>query len=460
MLKKILIFIFSLFIIPSPYFSLAQNKSNEKKLIEFGWDYPNVSSLKANISRMEKTPFDGVVFSFDFDIYNAFDTTQQEDSKFQYNDLSKIQWKKFTDNFLFVRGASYSGAHWLDDKDWIKISQNLKKVSKALAISKAKGIAFDPEYYFKDSTLNPWVYRPSWYNYLSYQEVGDYVRKRGEQFIQALQTYKPDVKLFCFWLLGLAEMQHRSRPIAETGMALYPFFVEGMLAGKNKSSEIIDGDESSYWYQKPENFIESGEFQRKNGSQLIKRSLQTEFNKVSLAKAVYFDGLYAKSPGFDKGFDKQTKERRLRDNLYFAYKSTDKYVWFYNEKINWWKNQVDSGVTDIINEVRDRINVEQNNRNPQIKGESLIFDFKKISPDNNYQGFGYNYIVSRNMLEINFLKKDIINLRVYQNSRLIYNIENPEMRFKVDLTQIYNKEGDLILISTDSKGIRSVAYVN
>lgn len=244
MFKNTLVFV-SFFFISSLSYLFAQDKLNKKKLIEFGWDYPNVTYLKTNIAAMEKTPFDGVVFSFDFTIYNAFDTTQYADSKFQYDDLPKIQWKKFTDNFLFVRGASYNGARWLDDESWDKIELNLKKISKALAISNAQGIAFDPEFYFNNPDLNPWVYKPSLYNNLSYEEVGAYVRKRGKQFIKTLQTNKPDLKILCFWLLGLVVDQNKSQPIEETGMALYPFFVEGMLDGKNKTSEIIDGNESS-----------------------------------------------------------------------------------------------------------------------------------------------------------------------------------------------------------------------
>ncbi len=50
---------------------------------------------------------------------------------------------KFTDNFLFVRGAGLSGAHWLDDESWTKIVKNIKYVSKALAFSKIKVIGFD-----------------------------------------------------------------------------------------------------------------------------------------------------------------------------------------------------------------------------------------------------------------------------------------------------------------------------
>ena len=76
-----------------------------------------------------------------------------------------------------------------------------------MAISKVKGIGFDPEFYFNNSKLNSWTYSPTLHNNLSYQEVGNYVRKRGKQFMQALQTENPDVKILCFWLLGLVSDQ-------------------------------------------------------------------------------------------------------------------------------------------------------------------------------------------------------------------------------------------------------------
>ena len=345
--------------------SFAQSGANEKKLIEFGWDYPKVSFLKANIDKMQKTPFDGVVFSFDFDIYNAFDTKSFEDRVFQYKDLSEISWQKFTDNFLFVRGAGHSGAHWLDDSSWNIITKNLEKVSKALAISKAKGIGFDPEYNYQDSTLNPWVYRASRYNNLSYRQVGEYVRRRGKQFIEALQTNKPDIKVLCFWLLGLVYDQSLHVPIEKTGMALYPFFVEGMLEGQNSTSEIIDGNESSYWYQKPEHFIASGENLKIIGTRLLDKSLQSRYDNISHAQAVFFDGLYAKNSRFEKGFDTATKARWLQHNLYNAFKTSDKYVWFYSERINWWKAEVDAGVNEIINAVKTEIHADQNNQSDE-----------------------------------------------------------------------------------------------
>ncbi|HUZ58004.1 MAG TPA: hypothetical protein VMU83_04420 [Hanamia sp.] len=458
MFKRLFTCIFISIMLFAPFLSIGQNVNN-KKLIEFGWNYPNVSFLKANISSMEKAPFDGVVFSFDFDIYNAFDTTQYPDSKFQYNDLSEIQWKKFTDNFLLVRGVGHTGAHWLDDKSWLKITENLKKVSEALKISKAKGIGFDPEFYYKDSTLNPWIYKPSLYDNLSYQQVGNYVRKRGKQFIQALQTNKPDVKILCFWLLVLPYFQSINQPIAETGMALYPFFIEGMLEGKNKTSEIIDGNENSYGFQKAETYITSAENLRDIGSKMIKKSLQSEFSQVSYAQAIFFDLIYAKLPKYDKGFDKQTKETWLADNLYNAYKTTDKYVWFYDERMNWWKGEIDSGVAKIIQDVRNKINKEQNNKANEISGKSLYYDFAPKQHESG-QEFFYNYTKSKNSLQINLLNSDIKRLRIFNNSRLIYDINSPSLNFTIDLNKKYNRKNNLIILTTDSKGEFSVAYVN
>ena len=436
----------------------AQNNVSPKKLIEFGWDYPKVSYLKTNLKTMEEQPFDGVVFSLDFDIYNAFDSLQRPDSVFQYNDLAKLKWKKFTDNFLFVRGAGLSGAHWLDDNSWVKIVQNLKKISKALAVSKAKGIGFDPEYYFSDATLNPWIYKAGLYRNLSYQEVGSYVRKRGKQFIQALQAEKPDVKVLCFWLLGLIEMQRQSLPVAETGMALYPFFVEGMLAGKNKTSEIIDGNEFSYGYQNAASFVEAGENRRKYGDTFIIASLKSKFQNISLAQAIFFDLIYAKAPEYEKGLNRQTKEQWLKDNLLSAFKTTDKYVWFYNERINWWNGKVDSGVARIINTVKETVNDQWNKKSSDISGYSSRFDLNQ--KDLGYKGFYYNYSKTKNTLQVTLLNANLISLKLYNNSRLIHEYGSKPQNSIINLTKIYEKKGNLIIISRDSNGIVSVAYVN
>ena len=439
--------------------TVAQKQTATKKLIEFGWDYPTVTDLKSNIHEIENTPFDGVCFSIDKHIYTAFDNTAYPDAKFQFNNLTGIPWQKFTDNFLIVRGASLSGPHWLDDKSWTIISKNLQKVSKAVSLTGAVGIAFDPEYYFKDSTSNPWIYKPEYYNNLSYDAVGSYVRKRGKQFMEAIQTYKPDIKILCFWLLGWVWDQQKTRPVEKTAMALFPFFIDGMLEGQNNSSEIIDGNESSYWYQSFIPFVTVGGYIRGIESSLIERDLRDKYKKISVAESVFLDGLYVLSPRYDKGFDNETKSRWLRDNLYFAFKTSDEYVWFYDERVNWWQNQVDSGVTEIIAMVKNSINSEFNNHSQSINGQSTNFNFKKIQPDN-YHGFSFDYEKSQNTLQVKLADTGINNIQIYTNSFLIYNEDNPSTTLTIDLNGKYNGDANLIVISKNNRGVYSVAFIN
>jgi hypothetical protein len=453
--KRLIAFLIGFFFIS--FTSHAQNKQ-EKKLIEFGWDYPTSTFIEHNIERMQQSPFDGVVFSFDAGIYNAFDPVKLADPVFDLNVLSNIHWQKLTDNFLFVRGVGLSGPHWLDDSAWNIILQNLTNLSKALAVSKAKGIGFDPEYNYKDPKINSWSYSPSLYNGLSYEEVGKWVRKRGKQFISALQTYKPDVKILCFWLLALVYDQSNQQPLSQTGMALYPFFIDGLLEGKNSSSEIIDGNESSYWYQDFQQFVNAGRVARENQIKLIDDSLHNQFKNIPMAQSVFFDGLFALAPRFEKGFDQATKERWLRDNLYLAFKTTDEYVWFYSERINWWKSTVDARVVAIINSVKNRIETEQNNTSAAISGQSYVPGFKNEQLDD-YHGFHYNYRRKANSIEIKLLNLDVQAVSVYENSRLIDSFQNPPTEFKITLTKKLTL-GNIIIVSSGRGGNASAAFVN
>src|SRR5947209_20456770 len=41
----------------------ANDSRSGKKLIEWGWDQPTTAALRENITKMEQTPFDGVVLT-------------------------------------------------------------------------------------------------------------------------------------------------------------------------------------------------------------------------------------------------------------------------------------------------------------------------------------------------------------------------------------------------------------
>src|SRR5919106_5205399 len=42
--------------------TFTQGRPIHRKIIEFGWDLPSADFVAANITRMERRPFDGIVF--------------------------------------------------------------------------------------------------------------------------------------------------------------------------------------------------------------------------------------------------------------------------------------------------------------------------------------------------------------------------------------------------------------
>ena len=241
---------------------------------------------------------------------------------------------------------SQSGAHWLSDSKWKIILENTRKVSKAVKLSKAKGVLFDPEYYYKNPDADPWKYKAELYNGLTYQQVSAIVKKRGIQFIKALESEKPDIKVLSIWLFGLIVEQLKHKPLEQIGQALLLPFVEGMLTGKGKKSVIIDGNESAYWYKTADQFFESGNMLRTKGKSLLPKT--PKVTSIQVAQCLYYDGIYDLLPHKKINSSLQEKEKWFSDNLYNALAATDEYVWLYAEKLNWWKPMKDSSTVKLV----------------------------------------------------------------------------------------------------------------
>lgn len=436
---------------------LHAQQITDKKLIEFGWDYPDVDYLKKNIYEMEKNaPFDGVVFSFKNDPYYAFDTVPLSSNYFKFDDLPNIQWHKFTDNFILIWGVGKSGPRWTDDDSWAKIVGNLTNISRAIEVSHSKGIVFDPEFYLANAQLNPWIYNKELYPRLSYEQVGQYIKKRGIQFIQALQTSKPDVKILCFWLWELVAKQNTTQPIINTSMALYPFFIEGILEGKNNKSELIDGNETGYWYTNAFDFITSAGEERANAKRYLPPSLSPKIDEITFAQPVFYDGIFALKPAFDRGYDKEIQNRLFSNNLYYALKTTDCYVWLYSEQLNWWKKP-DSNLANIISEIKNKTSKEvQNTERKTVGHSSLQSLFTKIESNS---AFSFSYSVQKRILHVNNLKKGTKTLKIYTNSRLIRSIKNPLSNNSFTFNKQQSKK-NIIIVALGNNNEFSIAFVN
>ncbi len=333
-----LLIIFCL-LVPVNVFAYQRPK---KKIIEYGWDVPYPDFVRDNIGEMEKRPFEGIIFrTKGFD--HAFDTRlwKQADFQPQLDTLAQIKWKKFTDNFLTLYAASRWNMDWFNDEHWNVIVKNMELVSLALRSGKCVGVCFDPEPYGTD----PWVY-PGSYEDKSFDQVCKQVRRRGRQFMTALQKHRPKLRLLNLFQLGLSENlvdipepKSRQERLIRNWMPLLPAFCIGMLEGAAPGAILIDGNESSYYYESLHKYYQAYHLIRQRAQTLVPEKLRKKYNsQVQVGMALYIDQTLGKrtKQTISQFMTGEQQLKFFEHNVYYALTTSDEYVWCYSERMNWW----------------------------------------------------------------------------------------------------------------------------
>lgn len=358
-----------------------------KKIIGFGWDYPNVSQLLTNIGNMQQTPFDGICFSLQPDIIEAFYPVLHPASYYMTADIKNIKWGKYTDNYVLVRGMARSGGNWFNNQAWKIISKNMEGLSQAIKAGDLKGILFDPEYYYPDQNNNPWTYSVTQYPSKSFKQVQDQVRERGKQFVKALQKHDCSFTILSIWLGSLVAHERRTMTVDKSRHALLVPFMEGILLAKGAKVTLVDGNESAYWFSMPSQFLESAAFNQTNTEALMLSTAgKKKAQEIPLAQPVYFDGLLAAHPSLERGYGYLAKWNWLQENLKFALAtSSSNTVWFYYEQVKWWQGDVNDTLSKVIK------NARENFTTTKVGGKSRKKDFIASKWDNVNSGIGTFY---------------------------------------------------------------------
>jgi len=381
--KRLLAILSSLLIcvVIPPSLSSAQPRPR-KKVVEYGWDVPYPDFVEQNIQEMEKRPFEGIIFrTKGFDHVFDTGTWKKEELQPQLDMLAQIKWRKFTDNFLTLYSANNAKMDWFNDDQWSAIVENMKLFSLAVQTGHCVGVCFDPEPYGTD----PWVY-PGSYKDKSFDEVSEQVRKRGRQFIHALETNMPNLRVLSFFQFGLydgildePDPKVRREKLLKTWMVLLPSFYIGILEGASPGTILIDGNESAYYYESPDSFYRAYHLIRQRAQALVPENLRGKYNaQVQAGMALYIDQTLAKRTEETTSHFLLPEEqlRFFEHNTYYALTTTDEYIWCYSERMNWWlpaeKVQPDrvlpAGVEEAL--VGSRQKYEQ--------GRPLGFDIKEM----------------------------------------------------------------------------------
>jgi len=330
--------------------SVSHGQTIAKKLIQYGWGAKTPEYVAKNIREMEKTPFDGMIFGDHSSFSDAFWHKELDEKAVaeQMEALEKIKWEKFTDNFYMMWARS--NMDWFSDEDWAPdgwVLRNVRLCAKAAKVGGCVGVCFDAESFWG---RRPWTYKVQpGANEKSFIEFETIVRKRGAQFMEALQDEFPDLVVHTLFLLSFHEEfarepdpAKRSKLLEPKSYGLWPAFVNGMLDAADPGTVITDGNEHAYWYKSPLEYYEAYHNIHQLCQVLVPPELRAKYRaQVQCAQALFVDVLIDTFRDRTWSTDMTPEERAkfVEHNVYWALRTSDRYVWFYSEYMNWWTGE-------------------------------------------------------------------------------------------------------------------------
>lgn len=336
----------------------------EKKLLEYGWDVPQPDYVAEHIREMEQRPFDGLLMRISGlgQVFNPVARTRDDYAE-QFDALPRIEWDRFTDNFVMMYAASKMD--WFSDEHWEIITANVSLLASGAEAGNCVGMCFDCEPYGD----NPWHYPSQPHaDEQSFAQFQAKVRQRGVQFVDAVEAEMDDPVIHTFFLTTLAGV--RNAAMAETAeerdavlrdyhYGLYPAFVNGMLDAMDPGTLLTDGNEPAYYYHSPEQYYDVYHYIKQGALGAIAPENHRIYRgQVLVAQALYVDQVFGMRSRKVEGhyMTPEEQEQWFEHNVYYALKTSDRYVWCYSEQMNWWTDtDVPEGLPRAIRSARAKL---------------------------------------------------------------------------------------------------------
>ena len=337
------------------------------------------SFVKDNISAMEsRHPYlDGVAASMNGNFSKNYlmlrgDKRWTEDDV-QLSTVSQINWGKYTDNFVILYFGDSLDINFFNNNKWSTIIYNAGMVSKMLKAGQFKGVFLDNENYFEGS--HGWKYDSSWYPGYTFEQVKVKCRERGKEFMQALlsKVTNPLVVLDFIWF-----GDHWNNYDLNSGrQILWLAFKDGMLEAARDGDILVEGNELAYYYQETTMFTDIyNEFRLNKFPKYGAGDLQEKYkNQVQIGHGLY-PSLYYGLFRWSHKFTNEEQDYWWKSQLYDALLTSDKYVWIWSEKWDWFGDGTTLKLTpnfaSIVGDVKSKIDNQQ----------SINYDL--VRPGNNW----------------------------------------------------------------------------
>ncbi|MFP6763467.1 MAG: hypothetical protein VB858_07610, partial [Planctomycetaceae bacterium] len=260
-------------------------------------------------------------------------------------ELAAIRWTTFTDNFLIVKAGEQfldngdpGHMDWFDDRHWDSICHNIGVLTRVAQAARCVGLGFDPEPYHSSvwnydraGSRKPQLHRDT----KSFAEYASVVRRRGAQYMSAIQTEMPRVRLFNLY----QAVRLPPSDLAETIYSLYPAFINGMLDAAGPGVVLIDGNEYGFSLLTRGDYTNAYVNVKERKLALIDpKNRDTYRRQVQVSVPIYLDdifGTHANRRWVGTYLTPGDKHRLFEHKLFHALDSVDEYVWVYGERPAW-----------------------------------------------------------------------------------------------------------------------------
>ncbi len=320
-----------------------------KKLIKYGQDFPNPAYCQAHVEEMEKLPFDGVVIGVTKsatpnlggrhddvpgDRIFGHEKINAADYEHAIDELRATKFKKFTDNFLLIESMP-GNIDWYDDADFDNVLHNISVMARIAKLGGCVGIEFDPEEYGNEDVWSPHSWKPQRTHGHSEEEFIAKARERGQQFMHAINAQFPGIQMF--FLFG-PTLTYQHQLYGQKQYLLLAPFIEGMCEAADKGTTIADAYEQSYGYRTMLAF--------KSGRETVLSARAIFKDKAAYDRVMRVGfGLWLDNNSGKRGWHPDEPMRNVfQPNTWQiaingALSYSDKYVWLWNERLNWWTNE-------------------------------------------------------------------------------------------------------------------------
>jgi hypothetical protein len=335
--------------------ALGAPRAEKKKLLEWGWSEPDTAALRALLPQMERSPFDGCVFSvrygpggtggsFSWQAWGRRRFSRAELASAE-QDLRALRPRRFRSLFLRLN-VTPGDVGWFQDH--AAILANAELAASLARAGHARGVLLDVEQY--EGPLFDFGRQPMAAAY-GFDACARQVRQRGREVMAAFQRGYPGLTVFLTfghtlpWLeMTAPEGQAGSaaapvgarRPLADVPYGLLAPFVDGLLDGARGRTVVVDGFELSYGFREPRRFEEARRT-FETGVLPIVGDPAAYRRRARLAFGLWLDYDWRRLGWFpDEPARNHFTPEALARALGAAREETDEFVWLYSEKAPWW----------------------------------------------------------------------------------------------------------------------------